>query len=254
MTILQQILAQKAKEVAALPANFPPRIAPLVPFYPTQKQTLAIIAEIKRASPSKGVINEAVDPVKQAKLYEQAGAMAISVLTDELYFKGSMADMAAVKAAVAVSVLNKDFIISTKQIDHAYAYGADMILLIVAALTDDALQKLYQYARTLQLDVLVETHNAEEFARASALGARIIGINHRNLHDFTMDLTISASLLTDFNKCGRLIIAESGIGNRTDAERLASAGVDGLLVGETLMRSTDPATCIQQLQVPRYAY
>lgn len=254
MTILQKILATKAEEIAQFPNDFPKRTAPLVPFYTVGEPNLAIIAEIKRASPSKGIINAGVDPVKQALLYEQAGARAISVLTDEQYFKGTMQDMVAVKEAVAISVLNKDFIISTKQIDRAYAYGADMILLIVAALDDDNLQKLYHYARNLQLDVLVETHNEQEFERAIALGARIIGINHRNLHDFSVDLTISATILANFKKQHEMIIAESGIVTIQDAAQLAKAQIDGLLIGETLMRTTAPEALIKQLQVTRHAH
>ena len=254
MTILQKILATKEQEIAEFPSTFPKRTVPLVPFFDVDHPKLALIAEIKRASPSKGIINGEIDPVAQAIKYEKAGAKAISVLTDETYFKGTIADMAAVKQAVHTSVLNKDFIISTQQIDRAYAYGADMILLIVAALNDASLHHLYTYARNLQLDVLVETHTAQEFERACALGARIIGINHRDLHDFSVDITRSGAILQNQRFADKMIIAESGIVTQKDVLTLSTYGIDGILVGETLMRAQDAHALAQQLQVPRHAH
>lgn len=256
MTILDDIVAVKRQEITAITLTNEPRTSTPISFYErVQAQpNLAIIAEIKRASPSKGIINSEVDPVAQAKAYEAAGASAISVLTDEQFFKGSMADLIAVKQAVTIPVLNKDFIIARNQIERAYLAGADIILLIVAILSDDELNGLYQFARALQLDVLVEVHNAEEMARAKKLGARIIGINHRNLHDFSVNLQVTPQLLQQYPKEQAIIIAESGVKNVADAEQLASFGSDGLLVGETLMRSGNVETTLHALQVKRHAY
>lgn len=251
MTILQKIIDHKRKEVHALPDVFPARETPIIPFLPTlQQNTLALITEIKRASPSKGIINEHVNPVQQALSYENAGASAISVLTDFTFFKGTMDDLRQVKQAVTIPVLNKDFIIHKKQIDYAYASGADIILLIVAALDDPTLKQLYEYASSLQLHIIVEVHNADELQRAEAIHAQIIGINHRNLHDFSVDITRSETLRSKA-KSDAYFIAESGIQNREDATYLANVGVDGLLVGESLMQANRTEDSVKSLRVTK---
>jgi len=214
---------------------------------PSIKQRLAgadlsVIAEIKRASPSKGAIALDVDVVAQAKQYEASGATVISVLTDETYFKGSMDDLAAVAAAVDIPVLCKDFMIDRIQIDRAKAHGARLILLIVAALEQETLADLYAYAYAEGLEVLVE----EELRRAEAIGAQIIGINNRNLKKFEVDLQTSVGLLEQKQSDVRYI-SESGIKTVEEAQRLHAAGADGILVGETLMRADDPQVFIREV-------
>ncbi|HAB33562.1 MAG TPA: indole-3-glycerol phosphate synthase TrpC, partial [Exiguobacterium sp.] len=218
---------------------------------PSIKQRLAgadlsVIAEIKRASPSKGAIALDVDVVTQAKQYEASGATVISVLTDETYFKGSMDDLAAVAAAVDIPVLCKDFMIDRVQIDRAKAHGARLILLIVAALEQETLADLYAYAYAEGLEVLVEVHDEEELRRAEAIGAQIIGINNRNLKKFEVDLQTSVGLLEQQQPDVRYI-SESGIKTVEEAQLLHAAGADGILVGETLMRADDPQVFIREV-------
>src|SRR5690625_1363292 len=155
---------------------------------------MSIIAEIKRASPSKGDINAAIDPVKQAKLYADNGASAISVLTDTPFFKGSMDDLRAVREVVNIPILCKDFMIDRIQIDVAKSAGANIILLIAAALDDNHLDKLYDYAKEHDLEVLCEVHNEEEMERVLKLGAKLVGINNRNLNTFKVDLKTTERL------------------------------------------------------------
>src|SRR5699024_9506028 len=192
MTILDKIITEKKKEVTQL------KIKPIekgiqkdvIPFSERVKAStnISIIAEIKRSSPSKGAIQMAVDPAAQARKYEALGANAISVLTDEPFFNGTMDDLRAVRQAVDVPILCKDFMIDTIQIDHAKAAGANIILLIVAALDDQTLKNLYDYARAEDLEIIVEVHNEEEMERALKLNPEIVGINNRDLKTFTVDL------------------------------------------------------------------
>jgi indole-3-glycerol phosphate synthase len=202
-------------------------------------EELSIIAEFKRASPSKGVINKFKSPVEQAKKYEKYGASAISVLTDHTFFQGSFEDLRKVKEAVQLPVLCKDFIIDRLQIDKATASGADLILLIVAAMEETKLIELYRYAKNLDLEVLVEVHNLKELEKALKIGAKLIGINNRNLKTFEVSIDVTEQLGPIIKSSGAFFISESGIHGTEDAERARNAGASGILVGEALMRSNN---------------
>lgn len=254
MTILDKILTEKTKEIMQL-INVP-LLKTEQKNVPTLKSQLAnatqmqIIAEIKRASPSKGVIAMEIDPAEQAKQYEKAGAAAISVLTDRPFFNGSMKDLQAVREAVDIPILCKDFIIDTIQIDHAKAAGANIILLIVAALDEEQFKLLYDYALELDLEVLVEVHNEEEMKRALAVHPEIIGMNNRNLKTFKVDLKVTETLAQMVKNTNTLLISESGMKTRSDVERAVEAGTDGILVGETLMRTSNIEEMFGELQIP----
>lgn len=199
---------------------------------------LAMIAEVKRASPSAGTIAADFDPLTIARGYEKAGASALSILTDEKYFQGRLEYLSLIRSQVDIPCLRKDFIIHEAQIFEAVVAGADAILLIVAALDQPTLEHLLDVAHTYQLDALVEVHDLPELERALATDARIIGVNNRNLKSFTVDLATTEALAEEVPD-DILLVAESGIKTPADAERLAEAGADALLVGETLMRSTN---------------
>ena len=200
--------------------------------------TLSLIAEVKRASPSAGLIARDFDPVRIASRYEVAGADAISVLTDEKFFGGHLDHLRAVRAAVDLPILRKDFVLDEIQIYEASAAGADAILLIVAALTQDELVRLLDVATACQLDTLVEVHTLAELDRALDTDARIIGINNRDLGTFQVDLATS-EILSEQVPSGVLLVSESGIRTAEDSRRLRACGADAILVGETLMRSDD---------------
>src|SRR6476469_9846061 len=196
---------------------------------------VALIAEIKKASPSAGVIVESFDPVAIAKNYARAGVEAISVLTDERFFQGHVSYLGLVRDAVPQPLLRKDFILDPLQIMEAAATGADAILLIVAALTQDELVSLLETAGTYQLDALVEVHTLAELDRALETDARIIGINNRNLATFEVDLGVTESLSEDVpNEI--VLVSESGIRTADDLARIKACGVDAVLIGEALMR------------------
>lgn len=206
-----------------------------------------IIAEIKRASPSKGVINDTIDVVDVAKKYKAGGAAAISALTETEYFKGSLDDLRDVRAAVDLPTLRKDFIIDEFQIYESAAFGADAILLIVAALTDDELDRFLRVARCeLKMDVVVEVHTAEELSRAKNFGADIIGVNNRDLHSLEVSLRTSRELIK-FRPPDALMIAESGITTRREIDELRALGYDGFLIGESLMRADDIESELKRL-------
>jgi indole-3-glycerol phosphate synthase len=253
VTILNRILAEKKKEVALLKEQtFPVRSShKKISLYDSfrKSETLNVIAEIKRASPSKGDIRVDVDPKIQALRYVQAGANAISVLTDTPFFKGSMEDLAAVREVVDVPILNKDFIIDKVQIDRAKAYGADVILLIAAALSMDKLEELYVYAYEQGMEVLLEVHNEEELELALAIEPKIIGINNRNLHNFEVSLKTTEILAEKVRSQEILLISESGIFTNDDAKRVAASGAKGILVGEALMRADHMEELIQDLKI-----
>ncbi len=200
---------------------------------------LSIIAEFKRASPSKGVINNVLNPAVQAEIYEASGASAISVLTDQTFFKGSFSDLIAVREAVQLPVLCKDFIIDRLQIDQAASYGADIILLIVAALEKERLLELYQYAQNLGIEVLMEVHNQKELETALKTGAMLIGINNRDLNTFRASLDITEQLAPIVKSSGAFLISESGMHHQEDVLRVKNARADGILVGEAFMKSSD---------------
>lgn len=201
-------------------------------------EALGLIAEVKKASPSAGVIAESFDPVLIGKAYEDAGAHAISVLTDEQFFQGSLAYMSKVRAAVSVPVLRKDFMLHEAQIYEAAVAGADAILLIVAALERERLEALYRTADLCQLDALVEVHTREEMDRALDLGATLIGINNRNLATFEVDVATTEELSEEVPD-GVTLVSESGLKTREDTQRVFAAGCNAILVGESLMRTGD---------------
>ncbi|WP_153731141.1 indole-3-glycerol phosphate synthase TrpC [Sporosarcina obsidiansis] len=257
MTILDKIIAQKKIEVEQLLASnatFPEREIKRPSLYETLRKAeqLQVISEMKRASPSKGLIAEGANPVKQATAYYEAGAACISVLTDREFFKGSFEDLAAVAEAVPIALLCKDFMIHPIQIDQAKSAGASVILLIVAALDDETLGSLYTYANERGLDVLVEVHNVQELHRALAIDAKIIGVNNRDLHTFEVDLAQTELIAEQFPfDEERVFISESGIWGPQDAERAAKAGASAVLVGESLMRSDSVKDALQALQVEK---
>ncbi|WP_018663847.1 indole-3-glycerol phosphate synthase TrpC [Heyndrickxia acidiproducens] len=252
MTFLEKILAEKQKEVERLKADgavFEPSGRKAASLYETfmHAEKTSIIAEIKRASPSKGDIKTSIDPVRQSIHYEKAGAGAISVLTDETFFKGSVQDLKAVSDAVKLPVLCKDFIIDEIQIERAKANGASVILLIAAALAPKRLKQLYAYAHKQGLEVLLEVHHEAELEIALAMGANIIGINNRNLKTFEVDLGVVERLAGMIRDPNILVISESGIRTRKDVLRAEKAGAKAILVGETFMRAGDPEKTIKQL-------
>lgn len=213
------------------------------------EKKLTIISEIKRASPSKGDLNIHVNVQEQAKRYEQLGAGAISVLTDTPFFKGSFEDLRQVRAVTNIPLLCKDFIIDEVQIRKARAAGADVILLIVAALSRERLAELYQYAKSLDLDVIVEVHNEEELEAALTINPQIIGVNNRNLKTFEVTLETTERLARKIKEAGVLLISESGIQSKEDAVRVKEAGANGILVGEAFMKADSLGTLFAALQV-----
>ncbi|WP_186671994.1 indole-3-glycerol phosphate synthase TrpC [Sporosarcina sp. BP05] len=255
MTILDEILHEKRREVLSMLAEQdvlqevrPSRPSLFNKLYKTEH--LQVIAEMKRASPSKGLIAEGADPVAQAISYYNAGAACISVLTDSHFFKGSFEDLAAVADNVPIPLLCKDFIIHPVQIDRAKSAGASVILLIVAALTDDELSNLHAYALASGMEVLVEVHDGLELKRAIAIDAKLIGVNNRDLRTFKVDLkrTEEIAILFPFDE-ERVLISESGIWESEDALFVADAGASAVLVGESLMRSGAVSAAIHSLQV-----
>ncbi|HEY1766535.1 MAG TPA: indole-3-glycerol phosphate synthase TrpC [Terracidiphilus sp.] len=210
----------------------------------------AVIAELKKASPSKGLIRESFEPAALARALEAAGAATLSVLTDEQFFQGSLANLEIASATVKIPCLRKDFMIDPFQMLEARASAADAILLIVAALSDEQLLTLSQAAASLQLDILCEVHSAEELDRALSLHRQIpiqmIGVNSRDLHTFAVDPQVQFDLAPRIPD-GVVRIAESGIRTHEDIARLTAAGYDAFLIGETLMRQPDPAAALTQL-------
>ena len=207
-----------------------------------QKGNLGLIAEVKKASPSEGVICDDFDPVAIARTYEAAGASCLSVLTDREFFQGSLDYLREIRQAVSLPLLRKDFMIDERQLPQAIEYGADAILLIVACLDDEMLGHLHRLAIRAGLAALVEVHNEAELERALAIDARLIGVNNRDLTTFTVDLGTTERLakrLTKEGKTKTLLVAESGIHTRADVERLEACGSKAILVGTSLMRQSD---------------
>lgn len=254
MNILEKIVAQKRVEVARLPVGGVDAAALrraldtrgdrrdfLAALRSPRRSGPALIAEVKKASPSAGVICPDFDPVRIARTYEAAGASCLSVLTDEQFFQGSLEYLRAIRQTVRLPLLRKDFIIDERQILEAVQWGADAILLIVAILDDAALRHFLQLATDAGLAALVEVHDAVELDRAVAAGARLIGVNNRDLKSFKVDLATTETLAARLWAGGRsradcLLVAESGIHTRTDVQRLAACGSGAILVGESLMR------------------
>lgn len=208
---------------------------------------LSVIAEIKRRSPSAGDINVDLDPAIQAAAYEAGGADAISVLTEPDFFGGSLDDLVAVRGAVSIPVLRKDFTRNEAQLAEARAAGADAALLIVATLEQGLLERLVAEAQGLGIDVIVEAHTLEEVERAVASGAAIIGVNNRDLDTFTVDLSVAEALAPEIPDT-LVSIAESGLSSAAGASRMRSAHYDAILVGEALVRSPDPAMLVSVLK------
>jgi indole-3-glycerol phosphate synthase len=208
---------------------------------------LSLIAEFKRRSPSAGQIaGETVDLASQVSAYERGGAAALSVLTDERHFGGSLADLRAARAACEMPIIRKDFIVDPYQLYEAAVNGADAVLLIAAALGDEALRSLYEEARSIDLDCLVEVHDAEELERALEAGAEVIGINNRNLDDGSVDVGTTYELITNV-PAGKTVVSESGISGREELEELDRVGVDAVLIGTALMSVPDPEAKVREL-------
>jgi indole-3-glycerol phosphate synthase len=205
---------------------------------------LGVIAEVKKASPSVGLIDPNFDPVRQAGLYLDGGASCLSILTDEKYFQGSLGYLTRISEFSGAPLLRKDFTIHELQIHEAVIAGADAVLLIVAALDDATLRRLYDEAKAFQLDVLVEVHDLPEMERALELGADLIGVNNRNLKTFEIDLA-TTERLADEVPDEVLLVSESGIRTLEDARRALEAGANAVLIGESLMRSDDPGREIE---------
>ncbi|HEY8587726.1 MAG TPA: indole-3-glycerol phosphate synthase TrpC [Rhodanobacter sp.] len=257
--ILNRILARKVEEVAERRARVPEAelIARIADLPDTRGFAAAIeakidadlpavIAEVKRASPSKGLIRSNFDPAAIAKSYERAGAACLSVLTDSDFFQGSEAFLQQAREACSLPVLRKDFIIDPYQVHEARAIGADCVLLIVSALDDDVLLQLSLLAAELDLDVLCEVHDEEELERALALPVPLIGVNNRNLRNFETSLETSLALqaLIEYD---RILVAESGIHTIEDVTRLREGGIHAFLVGEAFMRAEDPGNELRRL-------
>jgi len=256
--ILDKILKHKEKEVADAKGRVPLELlldqaltmGPTRGFVAALKQKssagTAIIAEVKKGSPSKGIIREDFDPVDIARLYESAGATCLSVLTDQKFFYGELAFLPQIASAVAIPLLRKEFIVDPYQIYEARAAGADAILLIAAALGEKELFEFTELSAQLDLDVLLEVHNEEELATALKLPVELIGINNRDLKSFVTDLGVTERLLPLIGN-DRLVVSESGINGREDIVRLQKAGARAFLIGESLMREKDISGKLQRL-------
>lgn len=261
--ILEEIVWHKEKEVDQLRERVPlnqllrkVQTAPTVrDFWQALQQgktTPALIAEVKKASPSKGVIVEDFDPVAIAQSYSQGGASAISVLTDQKFFQGSWDNLALVRAAVDLPLLCKEFIIYPYQIYLARSYGADAVLLIAAILSDQDLQYFLKIAKTLSMAALIEVHTLAELDRVLSLdNVTLVGVNNRNLEDFSVDLQTTEHILQSRGKQlqerGILVVSESGLHTKADLEQVASAGAAAVLIGESLVKQPDPAQAIASL-------
>jgi indole-3-glycerol phosphate synthase len=261
MSVLDEILAHKREEVAEAESRVPRAVMRARAEARRRDETARglretlrrsprprVVAELKRRSPSRGEIRADFDPLGCAKAYADAGAAALSVLTDRRYFGGELALLEAVRAAVPLPLLRKDFVIDPYQVDEARAHGADAVLLIVRALGDPALAELRARAAELGLDALVEVHDERELERALAAGADLIGINNRDLATFQTDLAVTERLAPGLAGRGVVVVAESGIFTHGDVRRLEAAGADAVLVGEALMREPDVGRALERLR------
>jgi len=264
--VLAKICADKIEHIAARKREIPPsqmmasaegrnRIDPPRGFAKRLERVasagqFALVAEIKRASPSKGLIRADFDPPALARAYRDGGASCISVLTDRPYFQGEDGFLMAVRATVDLPLLRKDFMLDPYQVYESRAIGADCILLIMAALEDQQAAELAALAGDLGMDILVEVHDAQEVDRALRLEAKLIGINNRNLKTLVVDLAVTEALAPRVPR-DRLLVAESGLGSFADLERLHRVGASSFLVGESLMREADVAAATRNLLGPR---
>ena len=254
MNILDEIIAYKKKEIEPLiPLTKKLRASALMrndfagfrTALDLGPDRLGVIAEVKKASPSAGIIDPNFDALRQAQRYIDGGASCMSILTDEKYFQGHLSYLIEISKISPIPLLRKDFTVHEAQIYEASVSGADAILLIVAALDDEALRKLYDIAREMQLDVLVEVHDLPEMDRALDLGADLIGINNRNLKTMTTDL-IATEQLAEEVPDDVILVSESGLRNTADAQRTLDAGASSILIGETLMRHPDPTRAVEE--------
>jgi indole-3-glycerol phosphate synthase len=253
---LDKIIAEKLKEVERRQRAFPlpklrvaimERPAPLDLAAAISGDSLCLIAEVKRASPSRGAIRADLDPVKLASSYAKGGAAAISVLTESRYFGGSREDLESIKRALPyIPILRKDFILKPYQVFESCAWGADAILLIVAILDDNELEELLSLSHALGMQCLVEVHNRDELERALACNARIIGINNRDLDTMTVDINVTGQLRPPIPR-GRIVVSESGIRGRDEVQKLKEWKVNAMLVGETLVTADDVVAKIKEL-------
>lgn len=256
MSVLKRILATKEEEIRAASSKTPlagliaiaARATPTAGFRDAlvRADGVALIAEVKKASPSMGIIREDFDPAAIARTYSEAGASALSVLTDRLYFQGSLENLIIAKEASGLPVLRKDFIIDPYQVWEARAWGADAILLIVAALDDARLAELHGLAKDLGMDVLVEVHDEAETERAVALGADLIGVNNRDLSDFHTDLAVTERLARLIGEKA-LIVSESALKSRADIDRVTAAGVKAVLIGTAFCESPDVEAKVREV-------
>ncbi|QQD85940.1 MULTISPECIES: indole-3-glycerol phosphate synthase TrpC [Jeotgalicoccus] len=251
MTILDTLVEVKKKALK----NFPEHVEVIKREKPVDfvnvlktQDDIALIAEVKRASPSKGEINSTMNPIEQAQSYVEGGADAISVLTEREYFKGTYNDMYEISKVIQKPILNKDFVIDKRQIATAYNNGADIILLIVTILDDARLQGLYDYAKSLDLSVIVEVHDETELKRALKISPEIIGINNRDLKTFKVDINNSKNLIAKSGRKDIHFIAESGIQNGKDSSAMLVAGARGILVGESLMKADNIVDKVEELK------
>lgn len=256
MSVLKRILATKEEEIRAASSKTPlaelqaiaEQAPPPVGFRDALARAtgVALIAEVKKASPSRGIIRDDFDPAAIARAYRKAGASALSVLTDRLYFQGSPENLVVAKEASGLPVLRKDFIIDPYQVWEARAWGADAILLIVAALDDERLAELHAQAKNLGMDVLVEVHEEAETERAVALGADLIGINNRDLSDFHTDLAVTERLARLIGERA-LIVSESALKSRADIDRVAAAGAKAVLIGTAFCEASDVEAKVREV-------
>jgi indole-3-glycerol phosphate synthase len=253
-TVLDRILAETRETVTRRRAERP--VAELTPApgagggrfrAALAAPGIGVIAEFKRRSPSAGSLHGAPDLEEIVAAYERGGAVAASILTEEPNFGGSLDDLLLARRACGLPLLRKDFLVDVYQLHEALAAGADAVLLIVAALGDEQLAELHTAAVALGLDVLVEVHDTGELARAAALGAEIIGVNNRDLRDFSVDLDRTARLMSAMPP-GAIVVSESGISSAAQLVSLQAQGVGAVLVGETLMRAEDPAAALRSLR------
>ncbi len=243
---LDRILQHKAEEIAELTASRRRLSAAL------KRSGLSVIGEIKRASPSKGEINGGVDPLRQLHLYEQGGADAVSILTDKAFFGGGPEDFRALRARTELPLLRKDFLVSEVQIYESLFLGADALLLIAAALEKERLEALLSLTYSLGMEAIVEVHTEEELSTVLETDATILGINNRDLTTFAVDLRTTARLMDALRSAegegSRIVVAESGVRSEEDAGYLADTGVDAILVGEALMRASNPEETLRSFK------
>jgi len=256
-TVLERILAETREEVARRK-----RVLPLGPIAAERSRNeagagrfrdalrapgIGVIAEFKRRSPSAGTLRDAPDLVEIVSAYERGGAVAVSVLTEGPNFEGALEDLRVARATCALPLLRKDFVVDSYQLYEAVAAGADAVLLIVAALEQEQLASLHLQARSIGLDVLVEVHDGDELRRALTVGAEIVGVNNRDLRDFSVDLQRTERLMDEIPP-GVLVVSESGIVDAAQLSSLRERGVQAVLVGEALMRSGDPEAALRELR------